>query len=181
MGKELINWENGRWIGQTLEVENGVCAVPAKNPSGPAGELEYTDAVKAATDHLYAQGADFIPEFEWPAYAPLVHAINTLKKEKNAVILAHNYMTPDIFNLVGDYRGDSLGLAIEATKTDADMIVQGGVHFMAETSKILCPDKKVFIPSMRAASIKSSGTVLKNCRIRKMPKTEIVHGMMSAP
>ena len=155
MGKELNNWENGRWIGQTLEVENGVCAVPGK----PEGELAYTDDVKEATNHLYELVSDFIPEFEWPAYAPLVHAINTLKKEKNAVILAHNYMTPDIFNLVGDYRGDSLGLAIEATKTDADMIVQGGVHFMAETSKILCPDKKVFIPSMRAGcSLASSIT-----------------------
>lgn len=155
MGKELINWENGRWIGQTLEVENGVCAVPESPKEG----LEYTDEVKAATDHLYPQVADFIPKFEWPAYAPLVHAINTLKKEKNAVILAHNYMTPDIFNLVGDYRGDSLGLAIEATKTKADMIIQGGVHFMAETSKILCPDKKVFIPSMRAGcSLASSIT-----------------------
>jgi len=98
-------------------------------------------------------------EFEWPAYAPLVHAINTLKKEKNAVILAHNYMTPDIFALIGDYKGDSLGLAIEATKTDADMIIQGGVHFMAETSKILCPEKRVFIPSMRAGcSLASSIT-----------------------
>ncbi len=156
MGKELINWENGRWIGQTLEVENGVCAVPGKPGDG---ELEYNDEVKAATDHLYAEVSDFIPEFEWPAYAPLVHAINKLKKEKNAVILAHNYMTPDIFGLVGDYKGDSLGLAIEATKTDADMIIQGGVHFMAETSKILCPDKKVFIPSMRAGcSLASSIT-----------------------
>jgi len=156
MGKELINWENGRWIGQTLEVENGVCAVPGKPEDGT---LEYTDEVKAATDHLYAEVSDFIPDFEWPAYAPLVHAINTLKKKKNAVILAHNYMTPDIFSLVGDYRGDSLGLAIEATKTDADMIIQGGVHFMAETSKILCPDKKVFIPSMRAGcSLASSIT-----------------------
>ena len=156
MGKELVNWENGHWIGQTLEVENGVCAVPGKPESG---ELAYTDEVKAATDHLYDSVSDFIPEFEWPSYAPLVYAINTLKAEKNAVILAHNYMTPDIFNLVGDYRGDSLGLAIEATKTDADMIVQGGVHFMAETSKILCPDKRVFIPSMRAGcSLASSIT-----------------------
>jgi len=155
MGKELINWENGRWIGQTLEVENGVCAVP----STPAGGVDYTDEVRAATDHLYAEVADFIPPFEWPMYAPLVHAINTLKKEKNAVILAHNYMTPDIFGLIGDYTGDSLGLAIEATKTDADIIIQGGVHFMAETSKILCPEKRVFIPSMRAGcSLASSIT-----------------------
>ncbi|MEL6688478.1 MAG: quinolinate synthase NadA [Pseudomonadota bacterium] len=159
MGKELLNWEDGNWIGQTLEVPNGVCAVPGNDLDGPPKDLPYTDEVKAATDHLYAQVSDFIPEFEWPAYAPLVHAINTLKKEKNAVVLAHNYMTPDIFALVGDYRGDSLGLAIEATKTDADMIIQGGVHFMAETSKILCPEKRVFIPSMRAGcSLASSIT-----------------------
>ncbi|NNC37473.1 MAG: quinolinate synthase NadA [Acidimicrobiales bacterium] len=156
MGEVLNNWENGRWIGQTLEVENGVCAVPSK-----AGikDLEYNDEVKEATDHLYDEVSDFIPKFEWPAYAPLVHAINTLKKEKNAVILAHNYMTPDIFSLIGDFKGDSLGLAIEATKTKADIIVQAGVHFMAETSKILCPDKTVLIPSMRAGcSLASSIT-----------------------
>lgn len=146
MGEILNNWENGRWIGQTPEVENGVCAVPCHAD----GILPYTDEVKAATDHLYCQISDFIPKFEWPAYAPLVHAINILRREKNAVILAHNYMTPDIFALIGDFKGDSLSLAIEATKTEADMIVQAGVHFMAETSKILCPDKKVLIPSLRA-------------------------------
>jgi quinolinate synthase len=156
MGEVLNNWENGRWIGQTLEVENGVCAVPSK---AGVKDLQYTDEVKAATDHLYDEVSDFIPKFEWPAYAPLVHAINKLKKQKNAVILAHNYMTPDIFSLIGDYKGDSLGLAIEATKTDADIIVQAGVHFMAETSKILCPEKTVLIPSMRAGcSLASSIT-----------------------
>ena len=159
MGKELLNWENGRWIGQTLEVPNGVCATPGNDLDGYPEGLAYTDEVKAATDHLYARVADFIPEIEWPAYAPLVHAIEQLKAEKNAVVLAHNYMTPDIFNLVGDYRGDSLGLAIEATKTPAEVIIQGGVHFMAETSKILSPEKRVFIPSMRAGcSLASSIT-----------------------
>jgi len=163
MGKELINWENGRWIGQTLEVENGVCAVP----SAPEGGLAYNDEVKAATDHLYEAVSDFIPKFEWPAYAPLVHAISKLKKEKNAVILAHNYMTPDIFSLIGDYTGDSLGLAIEATQTDADMIIQGGVHFMAETSKILCPEKRVFIPSMRAGCSLASSITGEDIRLIK--------------
>jgi quinolinate synthase len=87
---------------------------------------------------------------EWPAIAPLVAAINKLKRAKNAVILAHNYMTPDIFSLVGDFRGDSLQLAREAAATDADIIVQAGVHFMAETSKILAPEKTVLIPDTRA-------------------------------
>lgn len=156
MTELLNNWENGRWIGQTLEVENGVCAVPQKMD---VGDLVYDDEVKTAVDHMYDEVSDFIPKFEWPTYAPLVHAINKLKKEKNAVVLAHNYMTPDIYALVGDFKGDSLGLAIEATKTDADIIVQAGVHFMAETSKILCPDKKVLISSLDAGcSLASSIT-----------------------
>ena len=86
MEKKLNNWENGRWIGQTLEVENGVCALP----SDIKYKLDYNDEVKLSTDHLYADISNFIPKFEWPAYAPLVHAINALKKDKNAVVLAHN-------------------------------------------------------------------------------------------
>ena len=86
---------------------------------------------------------------EWPAYAPVIAEINRLKREKNAVILAHNYMTPEIFHCVGDFVGDSLALAREAARTDAKVIVQAGVHFMAETSKILSPEKTVLIPSMR--------------------------------
>ena len=169
MGRTLVDWEDGQWIGQTLEVENGVCAVPTRPGSEVDGEdhLPYTDEVRAATDHLYARVAEFIPEFEWPAYAPLVHAIENLKREKNAVVLAHNYMTPDIFNLVGDYRGDSLGLAIEATKTEADIIVQGGVHFMAETSKILSPEKRVIIPSMRAGCSLASSITGEDVRLIK--------------
>jgi quinolinate synthase len=106
--------------------------------------------VKAATDQLYDEVKDFITPMEWPAVAPLVHHINLLKKAKNAVILAHNYMTPDVFRLVGDFRGDSLQLAREAARTDAKVILQAGVHFMAETSKILSPDKTVLIPDTRA-------------------------------
>lgn len=112
--------------------------------------LPYTDDVKRKTDHLYPKVAKFIPEIEWPLHAPYIAAINDLKKEKNAVILAHNYMTPEIFNCVGDFAGDSLQLAKEAANTDAEIIVQAGVHFMAETSKILCMDKTVLIPDMRA-------------------------------
>ena len=112
--------------------------------------LKYDAQVKAETDHLYAKVAHVVPEFEWPAYAPLIAAINRLKAQKDAVILAHNYMTSEIFHCVGDFRGDSLALAREAARTKAKVIVQAGVHFMAETSKILSPEKTVLIPDMRA-------------------------------
>ncbi|HWM60889.1 MAG TPA: quinolinate synthase NadA [Rhizomicrobium sp.] len=113
-------------------------------------ELAYTDAVARATEGLYAKVAGFIPKMEWHAYAPVIAEINRLKRAKGAVILAHNYMTPEIFHGVGDFVGDSLALAREAARTDAKIIVQAGVHFMAETSKILSPDKTVLIPSTKA-------------------------------
>jgi quinolinate synthase len=113
-------------------------------------ELAYTDAVARATRGLYAKVAKVIPEIEWPVHAPLIAEINRLKREKNAVILGHNYMTPEIFHCVSDFVGDSLALAREAARTDAAIIVQAGVHFMAETSKILSPQKTVLIPDARA-------------------------------
>jgi quinolinate synthase len=113
-------------------------------------ELAYTDQVARATQSLYAKVARVIPEIEWPVHAPLIAEINRLKREKNAVILGHNYMTPEIFHCVSDFGGDSLALAREAARTDAAVIVQAGVHFMAETSKILCPEKTVLIPDTRA-------------------------------
>ncbi|NWG52949.1 MAG: quinolinate synthase NadA [Hydrogenophilaceae bacterium] len=112
--------------------------------------LAFTPEVKKETDALYEKVEHVIPPFEWPAYAPLIAAINRLKREKNAVILAHNYMTSEIFFCVGDFRGDSLALAREAARSQADVIVQAGVHFMAETSKILAPEKTVLIPDLRA-------------------------------
>jgi quinolinate synthase len=115
-----------------------------------AMDLAYTPKVAAATDALYGKVASVVPKIEWPVYAPYVEAINRLKREKNAVILAHNYMTPEIFHCVADFVGDSLALAREAAKTDAKVIVQAGVHFMAETSKILSPGKTVLIPDLRA-------------------------------
>lgn len=112
--------------------------------------LEYTPEVAAETEHLYQRVAHHIPRIEWPAYAPYVAAINRIKKQRNAVILAHNYQTPEIFHCVADIVGDSLQLAREAARVDADIIVQCGVHFMAETSKLLSPEKTVLIPDMKA-------------------------------
>ena len=116
----------------------------------PKPDLAYTPEVARATAHLYERVKDVIPEADWVFHAPYIHAINELKKTRNAVILAHNYQTPEIFHCVADVRGDSLQLAIEAGKVDADVIIQCGVHFMAETSKLLNPEKTVLIPHMGA-------------------------------
>ena len=125
----------------------------------PMPSLAYTDEVAAETAPVYEQLKHVIPPIEWPFHAPYISAINKLKKERGAVILAHNYQTPEIFHGVSDFRGDSLQLAIEAARSDADLIIQCGVHFMAETSKILCPDKTVLIPDSSAGcSLASSIT-----------------------
>jgi quinolinate synthase len=115
-----------------------------------ATELAFTQEVARESRALYAKVAHVIPQIEWATYAPTILAINKLKREKNAVILGHNYMTPEIFHCVSDFVGDSLALAREAARTDAKVIVQAGVHFMAETSKILCPEKTVLIPDVKA-------------------------------
>jgi quinolinate synthase len=106
----------------------------------------FTPALKRELEPLYARVKHVVTPMEWMHYAPFIKAINELKAKRNAVILAHNYMTPEIFHCVGDFRGDSLQLAKEAARTKADVIVQAGVHFMAETSKLLNPDKTVLIP-----------------------------------
>ncbi|HYM71561.1 MAG TPA: quinolinate synthase NadA [Stellaceae bacterium] len=99
---------------------------------------------------LYHRVEKHVPEFEWPVLAEDIVAILKLKSEKNAVVLAHNYQTPDIFHTVADIVGDSLALAREAARTDADVIVLAGVHFMAETAKLLNPRKTVLIPDLKA-------------------------------
>jgi len=129
-------------------------STPSGAPSGtpsPAAPLPaFTPELAAEMAPLYARVQHVVTPMEWPHYAPLIKAINDLKKMRNAVILAHNYMTPEIFHCVGDFRGDSLQLAKEAARTKADVIVQAGVHFMAETSKLMNPDKTVLIPDLEA-------------------------------
>src|SRR5579885_1046263 len=110
--------------------------------------LAYTRSVAAETAPLYQRVARVIPEIEWPVHAPYISAINALKRELGAVVLAHNYQTPEIFHCVADVVGDSLALAREGARSEAGIIVMAGVHFMAETAKILSPEKTVLMPDM---------------------------------
>jgi quinolinate synthase len=119
----------------------------------------FTPEIETSTAFAWEKVKHHVTPLEWRLHAPLIAEINRLKRERNAVILAHNYMTPEIFHGVGDYVGDSLGLAKEAARSDAQVIVQAGVHFMAETSKILSPGKTVLIPDLAAGcSLASSIT-----------------------
>src|SRR6187399_2779263 len=105
---------------------------------------------RARSAELYDRVKRVIPPPEWATFADDVDAILELKRARNAVILAHNYQTPEIFHGVADIVGDSLALAREAATVKADVIVLCGVHFMAETAKIINPEKTVLIPDMKA-------------------------------
>ena len=130
--------------------------------------LKYTPEVARATTADYERVSSVIPSVEWPIHAPYVQAIRRLKRERNAVVLAHNYRTPEIFHCVADIAGDSLALAISAKDTDAEVIVLAGVHFMAETAKLLNPDKIVLIPDLQAGcSLADSITASDVRKLRK--------------
>ena len=142
----------------------------------PMPLLEWTPEVERATAHLYERVKNVIAPVEWPFMAPYVKAINELKKTRDAVILAHNYQTPEIFHCVADIVGDSLALAREAMKVDADVIVLAGVHFMAETAKILSPGKTVLIPDGEAGCSLASSITGEDVRLLrdKFPGVPIV-------
>ena len=118
-------------------------------------------------NEIYRKISSVVPEIEWKVHAPLIEKINILKKEKNAVILAHNYQTPEIYHGVADIAADSLALAIEASKTTADIIVLCGVHFMAETAKLMNPNKKVLLPDMKAGCSLASSITGEDVRMLK--------------
>ena len=119
------------------------------------------------SDEIYKKISKFIPDIEWKIHKPLIEKINKLKKEKNAIILAHNYQTPEIYHGVADIAADSLALAVEASKTSADKIIMCGVHFMAETAKLMCPSKRVFLPDMKAGCSLSTSITGADVRMLK--------------
>ena len=125
------------------------------------------DLTKNSLNEIYKKISSVVPEIEWKFHAPLIQKINKLKKNKNAVILAHNYQTPEIYYGVADISADSLALALEAAKTSANIIVLCGVHFMAETAKLINPQKKVLLPDMKAGCSLASSITGEDVRMLK--------------
>ena len=138
--------------------------------------MELNTEIKKATDPIYQKVSKVIPEIEWAFHAPLIHKINMLKKEKNAVVLAHNYQTPEIYHGIADISADSLSLAVEASRTEADIIILCGVHFMAETAKLMNPQKKVLLPDMGAGCSLAESITGKDVRMlkEKYPSVPVV-------
>lgn len=137
---------------------------------------EFDSQLAARLQPTYERLKDVVPELEWSLHAPYVEAIRKLKAEKNAVVLAHNYQTPEIFHGVADLTGDSLALAQMAADTDADVIVLCGVHFMAETAKIISPEKTVLIPDLRAGCSLADSITAADIRLlrEKYPDAPVV-------
>ena len=131
---------------------------------------------KNSLNEIYKKISSVVPEIEWKFHAPLIEKINKLKKDKNAVILAHNYQTPEIYYGVADISADSLALALEAEKTSANIIVLCGVHFMAETAKLMNPQKKVLLPDMNAGCSLASSITGEDVRMlkEKYPSVPVV-------
>jgi len=138
--------------------------------------MELNEQIRKRTDTIYRKVSKVIPEIEWAFHAPLIDKINMLKKEKNAVVLAHNYQTPEIFHGIADIAADSLALAVEAEKTSADIIVLCGVHFMAETAKLMNPKKKILLPDMGAGCSLASSITGKDVKMlkEKYPSVPVV-------
>ena len=113
-------------------------------------DLKFTKAVERVTARVYERIKDHIPEIEWPFYAPLILQINRVKKERDALVVAHRFQSPQIYHGVADVTGDTLQLALASQKAKQSVIVQCGVHYMAETTKLLAPKKKVLLPDGRA-------------------------------
>jgi quinolinate synthase len=128
-------------------------------------EPAWTPEVARRTADVRERVRRVVPEMEWPVHAPYVDAIREWKKRRNAVVLAHNYQTPEIFHGVADVTGDSLTLAQKGAETDADVIVMAGVHFMAETAKILSPGKTVLIPDLEAGCSLASSITAADVRL----------------
>src|SRR5215510_7137887 len=105
-----------------------------------------------SSQHLdrYSRVARLMPPAEWDVHYETVAAIESLKRERDAIVLAHNYQRPEIFHGIADFQGDSLALARQAASSRAAVIVMCGVHFMAETAKLLAPDKTVLLPDAEA-------------------------------
>lgn len=130
----------------------------------------FTDEVAEATQPVWEKIHDLVPDVEWLLKAPLVHKINWIKRERRAIILAHNYQSPEIFYGVADFTGDSLELARRAaalTKDEAPIIVMCGVHFMAETVKVLAPDRIVLIPDVNAGCSLAESITAADVRLLK--------------
>jgi quinolinate synthase len=146
----------------------GVVAVNISDNPMVIQEPALTPEVIRETEAIYQRVRHIIPQIEWPVHAPYIAAILKLKLERKAIILAHNYQTPEIFHGVSDLTGDSLALAREAAKADAEVIVLCGVHFMAETAKLLNPAKTVLIPDPEAGcSLAASITAEDIRRLRR--------------